>query len=65
VLHMTAGAIKQKAHALIEALPDSATWDEVLYALELAADIEQGRRDADAGRTVDTDTVRRDLGLTR
>jgi predicted transcriptional regulator len=62
---MTAGVIKKRAHALIEALPDSATWDEVLHALELAADIEQGRRDADAGRTVDTDTVRRNLGLTR
>ena len=30
-----AEAIKQRAHELIEALPDDATWQDLVYALEL------------------------------
>jgi hypothetical protein len=35
-------AIKQRAHELIEALPDDATWQDLLYALELRSDVEAG-----------------------
>ena len=47
---MTA-VIKQRAHELIEALPDDATWQDLLYAVELRADVEAGlatRRPGDA-----------------
>jgi hypothetical protein len=43
-------AIKQRAHELIEALPDDATWQDLLYALELRGDVEAGLADAKAGR---------------
>ena len=40
---MTIG-IKQRAHELIETLPDNATWQDLLYALELRTDVEAGSR---------------------
>jgi predicted transcriptional regulator len=53
-------AIKQRAHELIEALPDDATWQELLYALELRGDVEAGLADAKAGRVTDTEDLRRE-----
>lgn len=42
---MTIG-IKQRAHELIEALPDNAIWQDLLFALGLRADVEAGLADA-------------------
>jgi len=61
---MTA-AIKQRAHELIEALPDDATWQDLLYALELRGDIDAGLADATAGRVSDGEDLRREYGLHR
>ena len=58
-------AIKQRAHELIEALPDDATWQDVLYALELRSDVEAGLADAKAGRVTDADELRREYGQRR
>jgi len=58
-------AVKQRAHELIEALPDDATWQDLLYALELRADTEAGLTDVKAGRVTDVEQLRRDYGLTR
>jgi predicted transcriptional regulator len=58
-------AVKQRAHELIEALPDDAMWQDLLYALELRADIEAGLTDAKAGRVTDVEQLRRDYGLTQ
>ncbi|MGQ0835490.1 MAG: hypothetical protein ACT4O5_11350 [Gammaproteobacteria bacterium] len=55
--------IKERARALIDQLPDSASWDDLLYQLEVVADIERGLQDADSGRVADSGTVRRELGL--
>jgi hypothetical protein len=57
--------IKQRAHELIEALPDDATWQDLLYALELRGDVEAGLADAKAGRVTGVDELRRDYGLRR
>jgi predicted transcriptional regulator len=57
--------IKQRAHEFIEALPDDATWQDLLYALELRGDVEAGLADAKAGRVTGVDEVRRDYGLRR
>ena len=54
---------KQRAHALIDELPDSVSWNDILYALELAADIDQGLQDADTGKVIDSANLRRELGL--
>jgi hypothetical protein len=60
---LTALTPKQQAHALIDALPDNATWSELAYRLEVRADIEEGIGDVKAGRVVSTAELRRDFGL--
>jgi predicted transcriptional regulator len=54
---------KELAHALIDELPDTATWSELAYRLEVRADIEEGLADARAGRVVSTEELRREFGL--
>jgi len=44
--------LKQQAHELIDQLPDTATWDDVVYQLALRRSIEQGLAQADAGLLV-------------
>jgi hypothetical protein len=52
-------AIKQQALELIETLPDDATWQDLLYALELRSDVETGLADAKAERVTDAEDLRR------
>jgi predicted transcriptional regulator len=60
---MSAATVKDEARKIVEGLPDDATWEELIYRLYVREGIEQGLSDADAGRTVDTATVRAELGL--
>jgi predicted transcriptional regulator len=60
-----AEAIKQRAHELIDALPDDATWQDLVYALELRGDVEAGLADAKAGRVTDSEDLRREYGRHR
>jgi hypothetical protein len=55
--------IKQRAHELIEALPDNTTWQDLLYAFELRADVDTGLADSKAGRLTEVEELRRDYGL--
>lgn len=59
----TASTPKQQAHALLDELPDSATWQELAYRLEVRADIEEGLADIKAGRVTPAADVRREFGL--
>ena len=56
--------IKQRAHELIEALPAHATWQDLLYALELEfrADVEAGLADAKASSSLPSVTVNPSFG---
>jgi hypothetical protein len=58
-------AIKQRTHELIDALPDDATWQDLLNALEFRADVDAGLADAKAGRVNKVEELRRDYGLRR
>ena len=58
------GDIKTEAHRLIETLPDHATWDDIMYRVYVRQCIDAGIQDADAGRVIDVDEVRRRFGLT-
>jgi predicted transcriptional regulator len=58
-------AIKQRAHELIEALPDDTTWPDLLYALEFRSDVEAGLSDAKAGRVTDAEELGREYSLRR
>ena len=44
-------------------LPDTVTWPELTYRLEVRADIEEGLADLKAGRVVTTAELRREFGL--
>lgn len=59
----TAMSFKQQAHALIDRLPDTATWDDVVYEMAVRRSIERGLADADAGRLTDVEDLRKEFGL--
>ena len=57
------GDIKSDAHRLINMLPEDATWDDIMYGIYVRQCIDAGMEDADAGRVMDVDEVRRRFGL--
>ena len=59
-----AAVFKEKAHQLVDQLPETAGWDELLEQIEAMRDIEAGLADSAAGRVTDNADVRREFGLT-
>jgi hypothetical protein len=60
---MPTESIKQQAHQLLDNLPDSATWEDVMYRIYVRQAIDAGVKDSDAGRTMDVKEVRKRFGL--
>lgn len=60
---MTDWKVRDEARRLVEQLPDDATWEDVLYQIDVRQSVEAGLADFQAGRVVTTDEVRRRLGL--
>ena len=56
---------KQQAHELIDQLPDSATWDEIAYRMEVHASIERGLADSDAGRVTSQEDIEKRFDIQR
>lgn len=56
--------IKTSAHELIDRLPESVSWSELAYHIEVRASIERGLEDIEAGRTYTSEEVKEHLGLT-
>ena len=56
-------SFKQRAHDLIEALPDDADWKDLAYEASVLQDIDEGLRDSEAGNIVASGEVRRMFGL--
>jgi len=54
---------KQKAHGLVDQLPDTADWQDLAYEASVMQDIEEGLRESDEGRVVSNEEVRRHFGL--
>lgn len=52
---------KQEALQAIEHLPDDVALDEIVYRLHLLSKVQQGLKDIDAGRTVSTDELAREI----
>ena len=59
----TCDDLKDAAHRLIDGLPESATWDDVMYRVYVRQAVDAGLRDSDAGHVVDVSEVRRQFGL--
>jgi hypothetical protein len=54
---------KDKAHELVNRMPENATWDDLIEEIYVQQVIEQGLADSEAGRTTDVEEVRRKYGL--
>ena len=55
--------VKEEARQLVERLPDTATWDDLMEEIYVRQAVERGLRDVDAGRTLTTDQLRTRMGL--
>ena len=55
--------VKSEARKLVEDLPESATWEDLMYRIYVREAIEAGFEDSDQGRTVDVKEVRKRFGL--
>jgi hypothetical protein len=60
---MQAVNIKDEARRLVENLPNSSTWDDLMYEIYVRQVIEEGLKDSKAGRTTDVRDVRKRFGL--
>jgi len=59
----TPTTIKHEARRIVDELPDSASWDDLIYRIYVRQSIEAGLRDAKAGRVESVAEVRRSFGL--
>ncbi len=60
---MQAENIKDQARRLVDDLPDSATWEDVMYRIYSRQAVDAGIKDSDEGRTIDVKEVRKRFGL--
>jgi len=58
-----ASTIKAEARRIVDQLPDSASWEDLIYRLYVRQSIEAGIKDADEGRVESVEDVRRSFGL--
>jgi predicted transcriptional regulator len=54
---------KSEAYALIDSLPEHATWDDLMHQIYVRETIERGLADSQAGRTMGVEEVRSKYGL--
>lgn len=55
--------IREEAEKLVRALPESATWDDLMYEIYVRQKIEDGIEAADENRVLSHEEVRRRFGL--
>jgi hypothetical protein len=60
---MPVANIKTEARAILDKMPDNATWDDLMYEIYVRQAIDAGIEDSDAGRTMDVKDVRAQFGL--
>lgn len=49
---------------MLDSLPDSATWEDLIHRIYVRQAIEAGIKDSEEGHTVDVKEVRKRFGLT-
>ncbi len=62
---MNTSNIKDEAKRLLDRLPDTFTWDDLMHEIYVHQAIEAGLADSKAGRTTDIDQVRSEFGLSK
>lgn len=53
--------VKEQARRMLDELPESATWDDVLYAFYIRQKIARGIEDIENGRIVSDEDARREF----
>jgi hypothetical protein len=56
-------SIKNEARRIVDQLPETASWEDLIYRLYVRQSIEAGLKDADEGRVESLEEVRRSFGL--
>jgi hypothetical protein len=56
-------SIKNEARRIIDQLPETASWEDLIYRLYVRQSIEAGVKDADEDRVEPVEEVRRSFGL--
>lgn len=54
---------KDDAKALIDNLPDNATWEDLMYEIYVREAVEAGLEDSKAGRVTEVGDLRKEFGL--
>lgn len=52
---------KQAAKAIIDHLPEQASWDDIMYELYVKQKIEEGLADIEAGHTISHEQIKAEL----
>ena len=60
---MATPSIKEEARRLVDRLPESSTWEDLMHEIYVRQAIETGLADSKAGRTTDVEHVRSSFGL--
>ena len=60
---MPATMIKEDAYKIVDKLPKTATWDDLMHEIYVREAIESGLADSKAGRTKDVSTIRKKYSL--
>ncbi len=60
---MTQTMVKAEAHKLIDKMPESSTWDDLINEIYVRQVIERGLADSDAGRASEVREIRAKYGL--
>jgi hypothetical protein len=55
--------IKLEARRLVDQLPDDATWEDLMYEINVRQAIDAGLDDSREGKTIPVDEVRKRFGL--
>ncbi len=60
---MTATSVKNEAKRLVENLPDTASWDDLMYEVYVRQKIEEGIKAADEDRVLTHEEVRKRFSM--
>ena len=55
------GSVREEAKKILDGLPDEASWEDLMYRIYVRKKIADGISDADEGRVISHEEVRRRL----
>jgi hypothetical protein len=57
--------VKDEARRLVDQLPETSTWDDLMHEIYVRQALESGLADSDAGRTRSVEEVRKEFNLSQ